>query len=697
MKKSNKLINEKSPYLLQHAFNPVDWFPWGEEAFDKAKNEDKPVFLSIGYSTCHWCHVMEKESFEDNEVAGLMNEFFVSIKVDREERPDVDGIYMLICQMITGSGGWPLTIIMTPDKKPFYAGTYFPKEDRFGRMGMLSLIPGIYKVWKNKREEILKSVNEISTALNSSLNKQTAIDIDEGVLDKAFNYFSSQYDPENGGFGNSPKFPTPHNLLFLLRYWKRKNSKKALGMVEKTLEGMYKGGIYDHIGFGFHRYSTDQIWLVPHFEKMIYDQALLASVYIEAYQATKKEFYKKTAEEILNYVLRDMTSSEGGFYSAEDADSEGEEGKFYLWTKEEIENILAGKDLNLILSLFNVRQEGNWFDPVNEKNTGTNILHLTKDLKLIAEELNVDEEILNEKLKILKERLFAVREKKIHPFKDTKILTDWNGLMISALSKAAQVFEKDEYYLAAEKAAYFILKNLLNEDGRLLHRFKDGESSILANADDYAFFVVGLLDLYETGFNLSFLKSAINLNSNFIKYFWDEENGGFYFTPFDGEKLLIRRKEIYDGAVPSGNSIAILNLLRIGRITGNSDYERKASQITKTFSAMIENSPQAFTQALAALDFAFGPSKEIIISGENDSRSTKEMLRVIREKYIPNKVIIFDSGQKDQMEIISPLLREYSSQDNQATVYICENYKCNLPVTTFEQLKVLLKSEDVET
>lgn len=690
MMKSNRLINEKSPYLLQHAYNPVDWYPWGEEAFDNAKNEDKPVFLSIGYSTCHWCHVMEKESFEDNEVAKLMNEFFISIKVDREERPDIDGIYMLICQMLTGSGGWPLTIIMTPDKKPFYAGTYFPKEDRFGKMGMLNLIPGINNVWKNKREEIYKSVNEISSALNSTLAKKSEKEVNEEVLDKAFIYFSNHFDAENGGFGTSPKFPTPHNLLFLLRYWKRRNSKVALEMVEKTLAGMYKGGIYDHIGFGFHRYSTDKIWFIPHFEKMIYDQALLVNVYIEVYQATGKDLYKKAAEEILNYVSRDMTSTEGGFYSAEDADSEGEEGKFYLWTKEEIENILNDDEAELISNFFNIKAEGNWFDPSRDRNTGTNILHYRKDFKLFTDELHIDKKILEGKLEALREKLFVVRERRIHPFKDTKILTDWNGLMISALSKAAQVFGKDEYYLAAEKAAYFILNNLLNEDGRLLHRFKDGESSILANADDYAFFVTGLLDIYEAGFNSSYLNTAIDLNSDFIKYFWDNENGGFYFTPSDGEKLLIRQKEIYDGAVPSGNSVAILNLLRIGRITGNSVYEKKASAITKNFSAMIESSPQAFTQTLAALDFAFGPSKEIIISGERDSSTTKEMLKAIREKYNPNKVIIFNSKEKDQMEIISPLLREYSLQDNQTAVYICENYKCNMPVTTAEQLRATL-------
>ncbi len=686
MKKPNKLINEKSPYLLQHAYNPVDWYPWSEEAFEKAKKEDKPIFLSIGYSTCHWCHVMEKESFEDNEVAALMNELFVSIKVDREERPDIDGIYMTVCQILTGSGGWPLTIIMTPDKKPFFAGTYFPKEERFGRIGMMSLTRGISNVWKNKREEISKSVEQISTVLNSEIFRKTGEELNEGTMDKAFNNFVNRFDSENGGFGNAPKFPTPHNLLFLLRYWKRKNSHKALEMVEKTLNEMYKGGIYDHIGFGFHRYSTDKDWLVPHFEKMLYDQALLTIAYTEAFQAAKKDIYKKAATEILDYVLRDMTLPDGGFYSAEDADSEGIEGKFYLWKTEEIENMLGKDDTDLFIRFFNVKNEGNWHDPVHVENTRTNILHLKHDINIIAEELNTDEDKLKQTIKTIKEKLFHYREQRIHPFKDTKILTDWNGLMISAFAKAAQVFDKNEYYEAAEKAVYFVLKNLVNDEGRLLHRFKDGESGILANADDYAFFISGLLDLYETGFNSSYLKTAIDLNSDFINYFWDEEEGGFYFTPNDGEKLLIRQKEIYDGAVPSGNSVEALNLLRIGRINGNTDYEKKASTIFKTFSGIVENSPHAFTQALAALDFALGPSKEIIISGQKSSPVTKEMLKTVREKFIPNKVVILSTEQKDQMEIISPSLREYTPQDNKTVVYICENYKCNMPVTSIADL-----------
>jgi uncharacterized protein YyaL (SSP411 family) len=686
MNKPNRLINERSPYLLQHAYNPVDWFPWSEEAFEKAKREDKPVFLSIGYSTCHWCHVMENESFEDNDVAKLMNEVFISIKVDREERPDIDGIYMTVCQMLTGSGGWPLTIIMSPDKKPFFAGTYFPKKDRFGRMGMMSLIPGIDNVWRNSREEIYKSIEKISSALNSGLQKQNGEELNEKVLDKAFNNFVSRFDPENGGFGAAPKFPSPHNLLFLLRYWKRKNSEKAIQMVEKTLIEMYMGGLNDHIGSGFHRYSTDKIWLVPHFEKMLYDQALLVIAYTETYLATKKDIYKETAIDILNYVLRDMISPEGGFYSAEDADSEGIEGKFYLWKENEIKNLLSKDEADLFLKVFNIKKEGNWIDQVQDKNTGTNILHLQKEIKTTADELNINEKLLKQKLKNIKEKLFISREKRTHPFKDTKILTDWNSLMVSALSKAAQAFDKNEYYETAEKAACFILKNLIDENGRLLHRFKDSDAGIYANVDDYAFFVAGMLDLYEAGFNSNYLKTAVDLNNDFIKYFWDEEEGGFFFTPSDGEKLLIRQKEIYDGAVPSGNSIAILNLLRIARITGNSGYEKKALEIIRTFSGIIENSPQAFSQTLVALDFAIGPSKEIVISGQKDSFAANKMLKMIREKYIPNKVIVF-SSKEDQLEIISPLFNEYIPINNKTAVYICENYKCNMPVTTVEQLK----------
>ncbi|HSD64270.1 MAG TPA: thioredoxin domain-containing protein, partial [Ignavibacteriaceae bacterium] len=563
MKKTNHLITEKSPYLLQHAYNPVDWYPWSEEAFEKAKHEDKPVFLSIGYSTCHWCHVMEKESFEDQEIAGLMNEAFVSIKVDREERPDIDGIYMSVCQMLTGSGGWPMTIIMTPDKKPFFAGTYFPKESRFRRPGMKELIQQLQDIWRKRREEVYQSASEIVEALSKG-DEGRESGIDKDIFQKAYNEFEDRFDNKYGGFGSSPKFPSPHNFYFLLRFYIRENNVNALNMVEKTLHNMRLGGIYDHIGFGFHRYSTDREWLVPHFEKMLYDQALIAEAYIELFQITKNEIYRRTAEEILRYVQRDMTSPEGGFYSAEDADSEGVEGKFYLWTKEEIRNLL-NEDSELISEIYNLKDSGN----IPGENSGNNILHLTRSFEEVAQERNVSSKDLVGKMSNARKILFAQREKRTHPFKDNKILTDWNGLMISTFAKASQVFNVEEYGEIAIKAADFIVNNLIDKEGRLLHRYKDGEAGIISNIDDYAFFIRGLIDLYESTFNNYWLDKAIELNKDMIEYFCDEQKGGFFFTPYYGEKLIVRQKEIYDGAVPSGNSIAILNLLKLGRITGD--------------------------------------------------------------------------------------------------------------------------------
>jgi len=453
----NHLANEKSPYLLQHADNPVDWYPWGEEAFTKAKEEDKPIFLSIGYSTCHWCHVMEEESFEDTAVANLMNDAFVCIKVDREERPDIDNIYMTVCQLLTGGGGWPLTIIMTPDKKPFFAGTYFPKESRFGRQGLMELIPQLKDAWKNQRDKILKSAGEVTQLLESYTGDAAGTELDESTLNLTYNQLLERYDKQFGGFGTAPKFPTPHHLLYLLRYWKRTGNEKALEMVENTLRSMRRGGIYDQVGFGFHRYSTDFQWHLPHFEKMLYDQALLAIAYTEGYQATGKREYRNTAEEIFTYVLRDMTSPKGGFYSAEDADSEGEEGKFYLWSDAELRNVLGAKDADRFIKIFNVEATGNFVDQSMGDKTGTNILYLKKTTGEISAELKIPLEKVEIFINSSREKLFKHREKRIHPYKDDKILTDWNGLMISALAKGSQVFNEPRYEIAARNAVDFIL------------------------------------------------------------------------------------------------------------------------------------------------------------------------------------------------------------------------------------------------
>lgn len=693
MNYSNRLINEKSPYLLQHAHNPVNWFPWGDEAFEKAKSEDKPIFLSIGYSTCHWCHVMEKESFEDEDVAKLMNEAFVSIKVDREERPDIDGIYMSVCQMITGGGGWPLTIVMTPDKKPFFTGTYFPKYNRFNRIGMMELVPRLKDVWLTKKDDVLKSANEIALSLNKQSLISDAAEIDDTILDKAYDDLSKRYDDANGGFGNAPKFPSPHNLLFLLRYWKRKNEPKALEMVEKTLTEMRYGGIYDHIGFGFARYSTDQHWLVPHFEKMLYDQAMLVMAYTETYLATKNDFYKNTAEETLEYVLRDMTHPEGGFYSAEDADSEGEEGKFYLWDTDELRNALDKNDSDLAIKVFNLTEDGNWIDESKGIMSGTNIFHLKKSSKELADEFNISEDAFIEKLESIRKKLFDYREKRIHPHKDDKVLTDWNGLMISALAKAAQAFNNNNYMETAIKAYSFIEKYLTEQDGKLIHRFRDGESGLSAHIDDYAFMINALIDLYETTFEIKYLKQAIKLNEILMEDFWDGQSGGFYFTSSTSEELIARQKDVYDGAIPSGNSVALLNLIRLSRFTANIYYEKKASVLVKYFSGYISKSPSAFCMFMCGLDFLFSSSTEIVIVTNQNDKLTEDGINFIRSIYNPNKIVILKSNDlnKDFVELLS-FTEDMKIIENNTTFYVCRDYSCNQPVNTLDELEKLLLS-----
>ncbi len=691
-KHHNRLIFEKSPYLLQHADNPVDWYPWGPEAFEKARKENKPVFLSIGYSTCHWCHVMARESFEDSEVARLMNQVFVSIKVDREERPDIDNVYMMVCQMMTGSGGWPLTIIMTPDQKPFFAATYIPKERRFGRMGMLELIPRIKELWTTRRDEVLSSANEITAALQQVSQDAPGEELDETTLDLAYEQLAKRFDEQHGGFGGAPKFPTPHNFLFLLRYWKRTNTERALQMVEKTLQAMRRGGIYDHIGFGFHRYSTDSHWFVPHFEKMLYDQATLAIVYTEAYQATGKEEYAQTAREIFTYVLRDMTAPEGGFYAAEDAESEGEEGKFYLWTEEEIRQVLGSEEAALIVKIFNIEEGGNFIEQVTGRRTARNVLHLTKSVKELASELKMSDYDLQKRLQAMRQKLFTYREKRIHPHKDNKILTDWNSLMIVALAKGARVFDEPRYAQAARGAVDFILKNMCTSDGELLHRYRDEQAALPAQVDDYAFLIWGMLELYETTFKVRYLQIGLDLNRDLIKHFWDVDNGGFYFTADDGEKLLVRQKEIYDGAIPSGNSVEMLNLLRLGRITANSHLEEKAAKIGRAFSRSVKQSPSAYTQLMVAADFGVGPSYEVVIAGKSQAKDTKEMLKAIRRQFIPNKVVILRPTEQESPDIdhLAEFTKHHLSIEGKATAYVCLNYNCRLPTTDVNKMLELL-------
>lgn len=697
MKYTNRLIREKSPYLLQHAHNPVDWYPWGPEAFEKALRENKPIFLSIGYSTCHWCHVMEKESFDDPEVARLMNEVFVSIKVDREERPDIDQAYMRVCQMMNTSCGWPLNIIMTPDKKPFFAGTYLPKESRFGMTGLLDLTARVKELWKTEKEKVLSSADQIVKSLRQPLHASPGEELGESDLKATYNELVQRFDKENSGFGSAPKFPVPHDLLFLLRYWRRTGDKAALEMVEKTLKAMRKGGIFDHVGFGFHRYSTDSKWLVPHFEKMLYDQAMLAMAYTEAYQATGKEEYKKTAKEIFTYVLRDMTAPTGGFYSAEDADSEGEEGKFYLWTEEQLYQILGEKEAGLVINVYNLEKSGNFFEKGlgTAQKTGKNILHLKEYPGRFASSLKISKKEMEKRLEAAREKLFAAREKRIHPHKDDKILTDWNGLMIAALAKGAQVFDEPAYAEAAKHGADFILKHMLRPDGRLLHRFRDGQAAIAAYGDDYAFLIWALIELYETTFEVPYLQRALDLNSTFVKHFWDDKQGGFYFTADDGENLFVRNKEIYDGAIPSGNSVATLNLLRLARMTADPKLEKKAARLMKAFSGQVRLRPSAYTQLMAAVDFGTGPSYEVVVVGDLKTKGTKAMLKALRTKFIPNKVVLFRHINPTKLKSpdiarIARFTRYHSSIDGKATAYVCRNYHCKLPVTDISKMVELL-------
>ncbi len=606
----NRLNSEKSPYLLQHAYNPVDWYPWGQEAFDKAARENKPIFLSIGYSTCHWCHVMEKESFEDEQVAVLMNEAFVSIKVDREERPDIDHVYMTVCQLMAGNGGWPLTVIMAPDKRPFFAGTYFPKKAGFGRIGMIDLIPRVKQMWETDRSKLTQLSEEIIAQLKRENAHNAPEEPEESVLRDAFVQLSHLFDHDNGGFSQAPKFPAPHMLLFLMRYARRTGNQKAMPMVTKTLDAMRDGGIYDHLGYGFHRYSTDAHWLVPHFEKMLYDQAMLCIAYTEAFQLTGNVDYRKTAEDILSYTLRDMASPEGGFYSAEDADSEGEEGRFYVWKHSEITEALDPDDADLICSVFNIQREGNFYDPTTDQQAGANILHRAGRNRAISQEEDYKDTEIQDRIKKALARLFAVRELRIHPDKDDKILTDWNGLMITAFAKAAQVFQRPDYAHAAARAADFILTRLRTQDGRLLHRYREGDASLPAHADDYAFFISGLIELHLATAELGYLEEALTLNRIFIRHYWDNDHGGFFFTADDGEELLVRKKETYDGAIPSGNSMALFNLLRLSSITGDRAIADMASRMARSFYASVRQAPTAYTYFLAALDFRFGTTVE---------------------------------------------------------------------------------------
>ncbi|MGI5879926.1 MAG: thioredoxin domain-containing protein [Syntrophomonadaceae bacterium] len=672
-KVANRLLQQKSPYLLQHAYNPVNWYPWGDEAFAKAKAEDKPIFLSIGYSTCHWCHVMERESFEDTEIADLLNRDFIAIKVDREERPDIDHIYMMVCQVMTGHGGWPLTIIMTPDKQPFFTATYIPKHSRYGLSGLVELLPRIIHLWKNERAAVLDSSQKVTAWLNQPEKCRSEV-ISREVFDRAFEQYVQSFDNEFGGFGNAPKFPTPQNLYFLLRYHYYTGNAKALHMVEKTLQQMYQGGIYDHIGFGFSRYSTDNKWLVPHFEKMLYDNALLAIAWLETYQVTGNHFYRRVAEEIFNYVLSNMTSPEGGFYSAEDADSEGVEGKFYVWTPEQIKKILPDDEADEFCQVYDITVAGNF--------EGKSIPNLIK--RAIDEQEHA-------KFAEARQQLYNQRQQRIAPYKDDKILLAWNGLMIAALAFGYRVLKKTEYSKAFRAAINFARDKMCREDGRLMARYRDSEAAWLAYSADYSFFIRGLLESYQATYETEFLQLAIKFSDEQIKYFWDNENGGMYFYGSDAESLLTRPKEFYDSALPSDNSVALANLFQLAAITGEDKWEQYAHKLKDSMSSRAAISPLSHAYFLSSVLSREGGGREIIITGEENDPLTDEMLGFVQKLFLPDTVTIFCSDNDSELNHLIPRLQEMITQPDKTTAYVCQNFTCEIPITTLLDLEIVLK------
>jgi uncharacterized protein YyaL (SSP411 family) len=679
----NRLVFTSSPYLLQHARNPVDWYPWGSEAFERAVREDKPIFLSIGYSTCHWCHVMEHESFEDAEVAAFLNEHFISIKVDREERPDVDHIYMSVCQAMMGSGGWPLTIFMTPGQLPFYAGTYFPKTDRFGRPGFLHVLQALMNVWRNERHKATGIGEQIRASLAAS-GAALPSPLDGDVLSLAVRSFSASYDAVHGGFSVAPKFPIPHALSFLLRMQHRTDDAEALRMAEHTLRSMYRGGMYDHVGFGFCRYSTDEKWLVPHFEKMLYDNALLAMAYSDAFLVTKSDEYADVLRQVFTYIERDMTSPDGVFYSAENADSEGEEGKFYVFTQREFTDIVGGDHCDALAEYFGVTAEGNF-------EHARNVLHIAVDPADWRTRHGFNAADAATLLAEAREKLFAARALRIHPSLDDKVLTSWNGLMIAALAKAAAALGDDHYLRTATRAADFLLATMRSSDGGLLHRTRNGDTGIDGFLEDYAYFVWGLIELYQACFDARYLEAAVLLTERMLDDFRDEANGGLFFTAHSAEQLIARTKEAYDGATPSGNSVAAYNLIRLSRMTGNTRFDELANEILQTFGAQVSHHPGSHTMMLAALDVALGPSQEIVVTAAAPE-DAETMLRALHSTFLPRAVLLFHAHgpEGDTLHRLAPFTKAQHPVDGKSSVYVCTNFSCEAPVNTVEEMRTLL-------
>ena len=663
--KPNRLINEKSPYLLQHAHNPVDWYPWSQDALDKARAENKPIFLSIGYASCHWCHVMEQECFSDQQVADLLNQAFVCIKVDREERPDLDAAYMAVCQAMGRNCGWPLNILLTPTLNPFYAASYIPKHSNADMVGVLDLVPQVVQIWKTQPKQLEIVGADIKARIKALETRTQEKQLGKEVLQDGYDRLTLEFDTENGGFGRAPKFPTPHKLLLLLHLYARTGNKKALAMVEKTLTQMRLGGVCDQLGFGVHRYSTDHQWLVPHFEKMLYDQALMAMAYTEAFQATGANRDALAAKEIFEYVLRDLAASQGGFYSAQDADSEGEEGKFYVWTIGEVFDTLPPADAELAVHIYGLKPNGNFFG-----SEGKNILHIAEPLEELAPYKGLTLPELIDRLHSIREALFEARKKRVPPAVDEKVLADWNGLMVAALAKAGAALNEPKLIEAAQKTSDFILNNMV-DDSLLYHRWAKGERAVEGFLDDYAFLVYGLIELYEAAFQDKYLQAAADLTKTMIDKFWDSKNGGFYQSQIS-EANLPKIKQLYDGAIPSGNSVALQDLLLLSRLTNEPKYEAMATQMTKTFAEEIEGAPEAYTFFLSALDFMIGPSFSVMLVGKLNENDTSDMLSELRKHYLPTKTIQLQEPSKAGLG--------YQQLEGKATAYICRDQTC-LPPT----------------
>jgi uncharacterized protein YyaL (SSP411 family) len=700
---TNHLIHESSPYLLMHAHNPVDWHPWGQEAFDLAKRENKLIFLSVGYSTCHWCHVMERESFTNPEIARIMNEHFVNIKVDREERSDVDKVYMTFVQATTGSGGWPMSVFLTPDLKPFFGGTYWPPVDGYGRPGFSTVLERVAEAWKKDHSRIEHSAADVVDQLKKAVDASTPDEaqITDATLIQAYQQIKSGYDHANGGFGGAPKFPRPVVFNFLLRYYARTGDQAAIEMTLRTLHAMADGGIHDHLGGGFHRYSVDEKWHVPHFEKMLYDQAQLAISYLEAYQITHDPDYAATVRDILDYVLRDMHSPHGGFFSAEDADSQLEkdkpehgEGAFYLWTADQVEEVLGPEAAKIFCYTYDVEPQGNvdvHNDPQGEF-TGKNILQVAHSVDDTAKHFGKSPEEIRAALANARGTLLAARDRRPRPPLDDKVLTSWNGLMISAFARAGRVLGEAPYTDAAQGAADFIQSKLYNpEDGTLLRRYREGDVGIGGFLDDYANLIQGLLDLYEASFRVSDLAWAIRLQETQDRLFWDDKGGGYFHTAPTDSSIVVRMRDAYDGAEPSGNSLAALNLLRLAEMANRPTWREKADKVFLAFSRQVEHAPETLPQMICAVDLALSKPRQIVIAGDRDQPDTQALLDVVNHRFLPNKVVFVVDGEgRQQLGGWLPFIQGMHPIDGKAAAYVCENYACKLPTTDPVQIAALL-------